>query len=78
MVQGVEGQNPLVVSLGIPPCGGDRGVCGERKGRGTEGDEDVTPFAATQVPHQGHHVAPGRVGGDSVVMTTGKHGGGEA
>lgn len=26
VAHGVEGQNPLVVSLGIPPCGGDRGM----------------------------------------------------
>jgi len=31
--RGVEGQNPLVVSLGIPPCGGDRGMV--RRGTGT-------------------------------------------
>lgn len=31
--KGMEGQNPLVVSLGIPPCGDDRGV---RRGRGGE------------------------------------------
>lgn len=54
----MEGQNPLVVSLGIPPCGGDRGMV-----RG--GDGDVTPFAAIQVPHQRYRFGPGGVGRDA-------------
>jgi len=33
IAHGVEGQNPLVVSLGISPCGGDRGMI--RRGTGT-------------------------------------------
>lgn len=67
-IGGTEGQNPLVVSLGIPPCGGDRDTEGW-VGRG------ITPFAATQTPHWARRRGPGGVGRDAVVMATDRQGG---